>query len=276
MKYHKIPYVLATMMIFAIGPTTQAFVSRSPFHRNKYPQGLSDKSATVNSGRNYRLNKNTFLKSGEINDLSAEPILSARRITYTVLWSGLLLYANYFSSSVGEQATAISTEIINKAIFSPFDGTLSPVFVALFNFLGILPAVYAGLLLPSANRQKIWAIPFISSSFAFGFFGLGPYLCLRNRPLPIFGQKGQSPSNIERLTVADRCKGSILFDTKITAALLLAGTAYLIYYGIFGNYLGADRWVDFLHLYNTQPIARISTLDFIILSLAVRDYPYFY
>ena len=194
-------------------------------------------------------------------DNSVESSLSPRRISYLSIWFGLIGYSTYFSSQISPEAEAASAKILNTAIFSPFDGYLSPVFVTLFLFLGILPTIYGSILLPSSKRQKIWALPFVASSFALGFFGIGPYLGLRNKsPTP------------ESLCVEDRDSGSALFDNKITPYFLLASAIYLIYFALTGAYDGSDRWGDYMLLFNTQPLARISTIDFTILSLAVSNF----
>ena len=88
---------------------------------------------------------------------------------------------------------------------------------------------------------------------------IGPYLCLRNKP-----------SKLDLLTPEDRDLGSNLFDNKLTPVFLLGSSFYLIYFALFGEFSGGeDRWQGFVDLFNTQPIARISTIDFTILNLAV-------
>lgn len=202
----------------------------------------------------------TSLQSSTEDDATLEATLSPRRLSYLALWVGLLAYTTDFSSHISAEAAAVAPQVLNTAIFTPFDGTLSPVFVTLFFFLGILPTVYGSLLLPSAKQQKVWALPFVASSFALGFFGMGPYLGLRNKS-PI----------LPALTPEDRDTGSILFDNKFTPILLLASTVYLVYYAFNGAYIGDDRWQGFLDLFNSQPLARISSIDFTILSLAVSE-----
>lgn len=191
-------------------------------------------------------------------DETQEAPLSARRISYLALWVGLFAYATDFSSHISAEAEAASAQILNTAIFTPFDGTLSPVFITLFFFLGILPTVFGSLLLPASKHQKFWALPFVASSFALGFFGIGPYLGLREK----------SP-NPQALTVEDRDTGASFFDNRFVPLTLLASTLYLIYFALNGSYDGTDRWQDYLNLFDTQPLARISTIDFTILSLAV-------
>jgi len=190
---------------------------------------------------------------------SLEPTFSLRRASYLTLWTSLLAYTTYFTSTVTPEAALLAPDILNTAILTPFDGSLSPVFVTLFFFLGILPVVYGSLLLPSAKKQKFWALPFVASSFALGFFGIGPYLGLRNKsPDPVI------------LSQEDRDTGASIFDNKITPLFLLASAIYLVYFAVNGSFEG-DRWAAYLQLFDTQPLARISTIDFTILSLAVWD-----
>ena len=213
-------------------------------------------SIQINNGLSDR--DSIRIQASTADEMQESP-LSARRISYLALWVGLFAYATDFSSHISAEAEAASAQILNTAIFTPFDGTLSPVFVTLFFFLGILPTVFGSILLPASKQQKFWALPFIASSFALGFFGIGPYLGLREK----------SP-NPQPLTSLDRDTGASFFDNKITPYALLASTLYLIYFALNGAYDGSDRWQDYLALFDAQPLARISTIDFTILSLAVR------
>ena len=231
-----------------VGTTT---IARSPTRADRLSSRPID----------HRIKSHVHLFGTEGLDESVESSFSPRRISYLSLWVGLLGYSTYFSSQISPEAEAASAKILNTSIFSPFDGFLSPIFVTLFLFLGILPAIYGSILLPSSKRQKVWALPFVASSFALGFFGMGPYLGLRN--------KSSSP---ESLCAEDRDTGSALFDNKVTPFFLLASALYLIYFGLTGSYDGSDRWKDYLDLFNTQPLARISTIDFTILSLAVSNH----
>ena len=76
---------------------------------------------------------------------------------------------------VAPQGTAaFDQELITTLISAPFSGAANPIFEALFNSLGVVPAVYAALLLPGAKDQpRIPALPPIAASFALGFFALG-------------------------------------------------------------------------------------------------------
>ena len=151
---------------FSLNPAASAFISRSNFSPSVHSSRLSSKSTDYDEPVN-------------------ENKLSPRRISYAILWVGLLAYANYFTASISPADQALSSTVLNTAIFTPFDGSLSPVFITLFFSLGVLPAIYASLILPTSKRQQIWALPFIGSSFALGFFGIGNKKYDRHQRFPL-------------------------------------------------------------------------------------------
>jgi hypothetical protein len=110
-------------------------------------------------------------------DTAAQP----PRLVYALLWVSLVVYAFGIAPGGSLEAAAIDSTIIAKMISTPYDGTMNPIFVAIFNALGIVPAVLASLLLPGSGRlresegpsQRLPALPFIIGSFALGFFGVG-------------------------------------------------------------------------------------------------------
>ena len=108
--------------------------------------------------------------------------LSPMKVAYGATWLALTTYAFGFSPGGSTEAAAQDSELIAKMVSTPFDGSVSPLFVALFNALGIVPTIYAALLLPGSKDQKpLPTLPFVISAFALGFFGVGPYLALRER-----------------------------------------------------------------------------------------------
>jgi len=153
-------------------------------------------------------------------------------------------------------AAAIDSDIIMTMVKTPFNGSISPIFVAIFNLLGVYPLIYASLLLPGAKEQRIPALPFVVSSMALGFFGIGPYLGLRE----------YKPN----VTDESRGRGSGLFESKLFTASFAAFAGYLLYYATFGSFDG-DRVASFLELFKSQRLVHISTIDFTILTLAIWD-----
>lgn len=249
-------HILVVISLVSTLALTNGFISQAPplrvFQIARGSVKTSSRFVTRNEDANFKL------KCSSNGDESSESLFSARRLSYLSLWVGLLAYTTDFTSHMSVEAKALEPEILKIAIVSPLDGSLSPVFGALFLSLGIIPAVYASLMLPSSKQQKVWALPFVISSFGLGFFGMGPYLGLRN--------KSATPP---LLTSADRDSGSALFENKITPFFLLASALYLVYFALNGAYDGVDRWQGYWDLFSTQPLARISTIDFTILSLAV-------
>ena len=201
--------------------------------------------------------KKTFLQSSIDNTEDGNKI-SQKTLIYGTTWLALTTYAFGFSPGGSIEATNLDNEIIKTMITTPFDGTVNPLFVALFNSLGIIPTIYASLLIPSASNQKnIPALPFIVSSFALGFFGLGPYLALR------------TTTNEEY--VSNNIPGwQKTFESKTISIGMLLFASYLIYYSLTSLPL-TENIQGFNELFSTQRLVHISSLDFTILSLVMID-----
>ncbi|KAF5836807.1 hypothetical protein DUNSADRAFT_5386, partial [Dunaliella salina] len=95
---------------------------------------------------------------------------------------------------------------------------------ALFNIMGIWPAVYASLLIPggrSANKVPAW--PFTVGAFFLGVLSLLPYFALW-RP----DREQQLPPPKEELEGWNKLfmKGA---ETPVLPALLVAGSSFLLY-----------------------------------------------
>lgn len=179
------------------------------------------------------------------------------RYSCLALWISFTYYA--FNLAPPDADTATTLALIQQTVSAPFGGEVNPIYSTVFNLLGVYPAMYAALLLPGAGgkKQSIPAQPFVFGSFALGFFGLGPYLAFRNKNTS--GLKSEAGF------------GNGLFESKLTAALLLIGASFLVYSGIatpLGS--GADKWADFVQLFSSQRLVHVSTIDFTVLSLTVR------
>ena len=77
------------------------------------------------------------------------------RSFYGAVWAGLTYYAFNIAPGGSTEAAAMDLELAKKMITTPFDGSGSSIFAAVFNSLGVLPAVYGALLLPGDD----WAQP---------------------------------------------------------------------------------------------------------------------
>ena len=98
----------------------------------------------------------------------------ARAPAVLALWAAFAAYA----FTVAPPSSPLDLELVKAIVGST--GGAGAIFFAIFNALGIMPAVYGALLLPGGKDQRpLPATPFVAASFFAGFFALGPYLALR-------------------------------------------------------------------------------------------------
>lgn len=255
--------VAAVVIFFLIGllggnDLVYAFAPKGSFAMTRV-SSLSGLSVDICGSSSLRKCKTIALKAQETSGgwLELENgENSPPRLLYGSVWVLLTIYAFNFAPGGSAAAAAIDLELAKKMISTPFDGSGSAIFAAVFNSLGILPAVYGALLLPGGKRQKIPALAFVTTMFAGGFFAIGPYLALRNYRTDV--------------TKSTRGRGSGAFESKITGLLLTTFALWLAYYAVFsGNFGAACR--EYSELFWTQRIVHVSTIDAIILSLFVAE-----
>ena len=148
-------------------------------------------------------------------------------------------------------------DLIKGLVSAPFSGATNPIFEALFNSLGVVPAVYAALLLPGAKDQpRLPAVPPIAASFALGFFALGPYLILR--------EPREGPVSRASLGWATR----VVFESKPFAAFNAAFAVFLAGYGV--THADAAAVEGFARLWTEQSaLCCVSSCDLLVLSIAM-------
>jgi hypothetical protein len=124
---------------------------------------------------------------------------------------------------------------------------INPLIIALFNLMGILPMVYAALILIDGKTQRIPAGLFCAASFGVGAFAILPYLALR--------EPNSRP-------IGDRSGIIKIVDSRWLGILLSIGTVVLLAYGI-----GRGDWVDFVQQWRTSRFIHVMSLDFCLLCL---------
>ncbi len=206
------------------------------------------------------------------------------------LWAALLVYALNFSPN---QTPARDLYFLMKLVpgsGAPDDGvSVNQVFSALFNAMGVMPALYAALLVPAGRSggggksnedgklafpPRLPAFPFIVGSFALGFFALGPYLALwtpapsaeslpePERAGPRDATAPPEPQALDRNGAA----GSIALralESPITAAVLLLGALSQAYLAATA---GPAAWSEYGRLFDESRLVHVTSLDFLALS----------
>lgn len=124
---------------------------------------------------------------------------------------------------------------------------INPLIIALFNLMGILPMVYAALMLIDGKTQRISAGLFSAVSFGVGAFAILPYLALR--------EPNSRP-------IGDRNGMIKLVDSRWLGILLSIGTIILLVYGISNG-----DWADFRQQWRTSRFIHVMSLDFCLLAL---------
>lgn len=169
-------------------------------------------------------------------------IFPVAKVALWSLWVGFLGYA-FFLAPPDQPDTL--TLIQNLSTGNVSD--INPTIVALFNLMGIWPAIYGCLLFIDGRNQKIWAWPFAIATFAVGAFALLPYLALR--------QPNTDFSGTKNLWIK-------LQDSRWLGLLLTMATIALLGYGLLNG-----NWPDFFQQWQTSRFIHVMSLDFCLLSL---------
>jgi hypothetical protein len=172
------------------------------------------------------------------------------KIAFGFLWIAFSIYAFIFAPPNRPDTFNLIVDLASGNW-----NRINPLIIALFNVMGVLPAIYACFLLFDGRGQKISAFPFVTVSFGVGAFAILPYLALR-QPNPNW--KGQKNLLLE------------ILDSPLTGLLLALATIILIASGLFfGN------WADYWSQFQSDRFIHVMSLDFCLLSLlfpaVVRD-----
>lgn len=165
-----------------------------------------------------------------------------RKIAFSLLWLGFISYAFLLAPPMAPD----TFDLIKDLSIGQWEN-INPLVISLFNLMGVLPLVYACVLLIDGRGQKIRAWWFVVSSFGVGVFALLPYLALRE-PNPNFS--GEKDFLLKVLD--SRWMGFAL--TLIAIALLVFGLSY-------------GDWSDFIQQWQTSRFIHVMSLDFCLLCL---------
>jgi hypothetical protein len=169
---------------------------------------------------------------------------------FGALWLGFTGYA--FLLAPPDRPDTLQL-IINLST-GKWDG-INPLVVALFNLMGILPMIYAGLMLIDGKTQKLSAGLFSAASFGVGAFAILPYLALRI-PQPTADRERFQSSKIDRSGIIK------VVDSRWFGVMLTIATIILLIYGISRGDL-----TDFIQQWQTNRFIHVMSLDFCLLTL---------
>jgi len=159
-----------------------------------------------------------------------------------LLWLAFTSYAFFLAPPDDPNTVVLIGNLINMQL-----NAINPLVVALFNLMGIFPMLYGCLMFTDGRGQKLPAWLFVIASFAVGAFAILPYLAWRS-PNPHFsGKKGW---------------GLVIWESRLTGIVLLAGAIGLLYYGI-----TQGNWADFVQQWQTSRFIHVMSLDFLMLCL---------
>jgi len=168
---------------------------------------------------------------------------------FGLLWVGFTGYA--FLLAPPDRSDTLQL-IINLST-GKWDG-INPLVVALFNLMGVLPMIYACLMLIDGKTQKLAAGLFSAASFGVGAFAILPYLALR---VPnVTTDRDRAIGEIERRGIIK------LVDSRWIGIGLTIATIVLLIYGI-----SRGDFTDFAQQWQTNRFIHVMSLDFCLLTL---------
>ncbi|WP_310414043.1 DUF2834 domain-containing protein [Chamaesiphon sp. OTE_8_metabat_110] len=191
--------------------------------------------------------------------------MRSNQLIFGTLWLLFTGYAFLLAPPVGEASPlenrSDTLQLIIDLSTGKWDG-INPLVIALFNLMGVLPMIYACLMLIDGKTQKLRAGLFSAASFGVGAFAILPYLALRvsdpaNRvgvASPLENRPSASP--IERNGIIK------LVDSRWLGISLTIATIVLLSYGI-----SQGNFADFAQQWQTNRFIHVMSLDFCLLTL---------
>jgi len=175
--------------------------------------------------------------------LQGSPTRAAMAAVY---FAALTYVIGFAPQGSPEDTIRIVTECLD------FDAPPSLFFVV-FNALGVVPALYAAVLLPGANDQAPVPPATIATAFFAGYGGLGPYLALRRPRNEPVSQSELGP--VARLTES-KPFGLAMFAASLGLAVKLAAIPDL-----------QAALSTYRELFDAYGIVNVSSFDLLVLSL---------
>lgn len=178
---------------------------------------------------------------------------------YGALWATFLTYG--LALSPGQIGDPLDFQMIQSYIDNPTapEG-INPLFLIIFNGLGIMPLVIAQLACPQGNKVGgVPAAPFLAASMAMGFGAAGFYLTFRSPPVE---QKTQTEASWFTRTILENKLASVasiaLLGAAIVSAMNLMEDGQTI----------SSVLSDYISLTSQSKFVSTSSLDLVILTIS--------
>jgi hypothetical protein len=172
------------------------------------------------------------------------------KIIFGTLWLGFVGYA--FLLAPPDRPDTL--QLIIDLSTGKWTG-INPLIIALFNLMGILPMVYACIILIDGKIQQLPAGLFSAFSFGVGAFAILPYLAIRHFLADAEVDRVRS-NGIDRRGIIK------LVDSRWLGVALTMGTLVLLIYGI-----TQGNWSGFVSQWQTSRFIHVMSLDFCLLTL---------
>lgn len=174
------------------------------------------------------------------------------------MWGALMYYVLVLAPN---QTPFRDSYFVEKLLFLGVDDgvKINAVFTQLWNMMGLWPAIYSALLVPSGRSgNKVPAWPFITASFALGMYAMLPYFALWTAPEDEV--VGPVPPPQESMQGWGKF-GQQAAESPITAALLLIGAVSCLFQA--ATVSGAS-WADYERLFQESRLVHATSIDFLL------------
>lgn len=162
-------------ILLAVCHTSGAFISPSKHDASAFSV-QSVLQAVISKPRVVKSTSSALaLASGNDSSVEEEPPSWSFNPLFASLWVGFLTFAVL---GPGEIGAASDTKMITDYIANPTDPGFSEGFQLIFNYLGIMPMIVACTAVPQAAQRGLPPLPFLVSSFAMGYGGVGTFFVL--------------------------------------------------------------------------------------------------
>jgi hypothetical protein len=184
-------------------------------------------------------------------------MLSSFNPLYGSLWAAFLAFGLFLSpGSIGDPA---DTAILQAYIENPTapEG-INPIFLIIFNSLGVMPLIIAQLACPQGSKEGLPATPFLGAALGMGFGAAGLYLTLRDTPVD---RKSQAEASWFT---------RYILENKITSVIALGLLALGVQPSV--SIVDHQGWAtavsEFVALVEQSKFVSVSSLDLAVLTIA--------